>query len=88
MNNHNERDEYNIDKGTYQTRDVYITASLLASGCTIVDMTKNEKQFTFFVTHETEDVRGLVMKFWNGDLLIDAKKLFGSFRELRARMYN
>jgi hypothetical protein len=51
-------------------------------------MPKQDKQFTFFLTHDTQDTQTLVDKYWDGEMLVDAKKLFSSFRELRARMYN
>ncbi len=79
----------NIEQdNVYKTTDVYIAASLLAYGCMMVDMTKKEKQFTFYITSDTDDVSNLVNRFWAGKMLVDAKKLFGGFRELRARMYN
>lgn len=72
----------------YSTKDVYLTATLLACDCDIQSMKKDGKQFTFFITSENGNVQEFVDKFWAGELPIDAKKLFNSYREMRARMYN
>lgn len=69
------------------TKDVYLTASLLATGCTLEKLERHDKQITFHVKCD-EDIQVHIDKYWAGELLLDAKTLFNSWRELRSRMYN
>lgn len=74
---------------TYQTKDVYLAATLLALGYDIIDMPKKEKQFTFIFDNTEDRIEKDVDKYWSGDLSIkNVKSVFTSYRDLRARMFN
>lgn len=71
----------------YATKDIYVAASLLATGLNLIDIRRFEKQFTF-VFPSTPEIETLVSGYWNNTLRVDAHKLFTAFKDIKNRMYN
>lgn len=80
----------------YRTKDVYIASTLIALGYNEYRIERNGKQcFFIFDTNESgllnevakAGIEVTVDQYWSGGLLVDPKKLFNSFRELKTRMY-
>jgi hypothetical protein len=80
----------------YRTKDVYIASTLIALGYNQYRIERNGKQcFFIFDTDEpglsNEIARtGLevtIDEYWSGNLKVDPKELFNSFKELKTRMY-
>lgn len=71
----------------YSTTDIYLSASLIASGFKLSNMTKNERQYIFYFD-SSDSIEIYVNKYWNGDMILDAKTIFTAFKELKSRMYN
>lgn len=71
----------------YSTTDIYLSASLIASGYKLLDIIKREKQFSFFFD-STKNLDNSISEYWEGKMRVDAKTLFNTFKELKTRMYN
>lgn len=85
MNKQNPTTEY------YSTRDIYVASAILATGLfPIYTINKEGKIYYFvFMYSSPYEIRpdDVVIQYWNGDLVIEAKKLFSAFKEIKNRMY-
>jgi hypothetical protein len=76
----------------YKTKDIYIASALLALGFILDDLTKEETIFYFNFADNRDkipyEIQTAVEDYWKGQLLVDPKKLFTSFKEIKSRMYN
>jgi len=80
----------------YRTKDVYLASTLLALGYSEYRIERNGKQCFFIFDYDDKGISNDISKtglevtvdeYWTGNLEIDPKKLFNSFRELKTRMY-
>lgn len=71
----------------YSTTDIYLSASLVASGFKLIEIVKKDKQYSFYFLQDKE-INYAITDYWNGEMKVDAKTLFGSFRDIKNRMYN
>lgn len=72
---------------TYSTKDIYLASTIIAIDIPLLDLVKNEKQFTFIFA-KTKDLDVVVFDYWGGVLSVEPKRLFNAFKELKNRMYN
>lgn len=88
-----------MSKTFYSTKDIYLASTLLSLGFVLDHLEKKDKIFYFFfceqiampdqVMNLNKDlIQKYVNDYWEGALLIDPKKLFNAFREVKARMYS
>lgn len=81
----------------YKTKDIYIASTLITLGYTKYRIERNGRQCFFIFIIDNEDAPecfGMidaleldVEKYWNNDLLVDPKRLFNAFKELKTRMF-
>lgn len=73
---------------TYESRDFYLSACILASGCKLMDVIRNgHKTCTFIFQISPETAKGIIRKHWNGELLLTSKSLVDAVQELKNRIY-
>ena len=67
----------------FPTRDIYLATILKQSGVNLVRV-ENHSGRGIFVFQETEKIRDLVSKYFNGSLRLDPKGLFETWKSLKA----
>lgn len=81
------------NENLYSTKDIYLASALVASNFELQSLEKKGKNFYFVFKKQslidpTINIDNFVNKYWGGTLIVDAKTLFSSFRELKNRIYN
>ena len=74
----------------YPTKDIYLASTLLTLNFPIVEITKEDKQYTFHITRDIgtgQTIYEYIEAYWSSTLKIDPKKLWSSYREIKGRMY-
>lgn len=69
----------------FRTKDIYLASSLIASGYDYI-LQKNDKQYSFCFTDRLKTINKSVDDYWNGNILIDPKKVFDAFKQLKTRI--
>lgn len=81
----------------YKTKDVYLASTLITLGFNHYRIERNGRQCFFIFTDSSTHPDGLglidyievkVDEYWSGNLKLDPKELFNSFKELKNRMFN
>ncbi len=77
----------------YTTTDIYLAATLSALDYILAEITQEETKFVFhFDKPDSKDPPFAVAvdadQYWTGNLLVDPKRLFSEFKEIKARMYD
>ena len=75
----------------YNTTDIYLASTLSALDYTLEDITQEGGKFIYHFSDN--DPKGPPIEsdadqYWTGNLLINPKKLFTEFKEIKARMYD
>lgn len=81
------------NENVYSTKDIYLASALVASNFELQTLEKRGKNFYFLFKKQSlidisSNIDDFVNKYWGGMLIVDAKTLFSSFRELKNRIYN
>jgi hypothetical protein len=80
----------------YTTKDVYLASTLLALGYEKYRIERNGRQCFFIFDTEEKGLSKEISKtglevqvdlYWAGEVMVDAKKVFTAFRELKNRMF-
>lgn len=74
----------------YPTKDIYLASTLLALNFPLIEITKEDKQYTFHLAKDIgigQTIDEYVEAYWSSTLKIDPKKLWSSYREIKGRMY-
>lgn len=71
------------------TKDFYQASLLYALGFPLVGLNRPSGDFVVF-TFEDPEFKGEILldEYWNGGVMVDAKKLISSIKELKNRMYS
>ena len=77
----------------YTTTDIYLASTLSALDYQLEEITQDGSKFIFHfdkVNKKTalDTVSLDADEYWTGNLLVDPKKLFTEFKEIKARMYD
>ena len=74
----------------YITKDLYIASTLHAQKHVLQKITQENKTFYFHFLAKNSKELSLIQleaeEYWRGNILIDPKELFTSFKELKTRM--
>jgi hypothetical protein len=87
-------DEETLNKENYKTRDIYLAATLITIGYNDYKIDKTDRLCYFifpidiFNDEIDQGVEADVDKFFAGNLLVDPKKLFQTFIDLKHRMWD
>ena len=74
----------------YQTRDLQMASALFAAGHKLVNVSEDSvrpKAPSIF-SFENVGIKATLIKYANGELMVDAKQLFDSFRNLKNWVHN
>lgn len=71
----------------FQTRDIYVATILKLSGIPIVRVQRNGGR-GIFVFKGSEKIEGLIAEFFNGELRMDPKGLFETWKSLKAMAFS
>ena len=77
----------------YTTSDIYLSATLSALNYRLEEITQEDNKFVFhfYKTNIKEPSFAIALnadEYWAGNLLVDPKRLFSEFKEIKARMYD
>lgn len=79
----------------YITKDIYLAATLSSLGYILLEITQEGTTFFFHFDNSTTlpnssipEVEFEAEQYWINNLLADPKKLFESFKNIKARMYD
>lgn len=70
----------------YKTKDIGEASALIASDVKILSF-EREDHFFWFVFDGT-DARRISDEYWSGDLQVNAKKYYGSYKALKDRIFS
>jgi hypothetical protein len=70
----------------YKTRDFWEAAALLASHCRLAQL-EPEKGFFWFIFDDEASCRKISDSYWNGDLVVSAKKLTEAIHSLKEWLF-
>lgn len=67
------------------TKDLNEASALLVSGVKLLRLERGQGHYWF--VFEKEGTQEISIKFWNGDLLVDAQKYSDAIRKLKDRLF-
>lgn len=70
----------------FRTRDIYVATILLQSGISILRCEGNGRQ-GIFVFKISEKIESLIAHYFNGELKVDPRRLFESWKTLKSMAY-
>ena len=79
--------DMNNKKNTYSTKDQFIASTIYSLGGKMNSI-QREKNECFFVFKNKDRCEMWVIKYYAGDLKIDPRILFDSFRTIKSIIYN
>jgi len=78
-----------LDISEYKTKDIYLAATLITRGFKQYYIQRNGRQCYFIFDQDGErNPQVEADNYWMGNLLVDPKELFNSYKELKNRMFN
>lgn len=72
---------------SYESRDIYLSASLKASGIRLLKVTNREGK-GYFAFESSPKIESLIVSYHNGELKIDAKTLFACWKDLKSLAFS
>jgi hypothetical protein len=69
----------------FRTKDIYLASALITSGYDYL-LRKEGIQFSFCFIDKKDAIQIDVDNYWNGNLLLDPKKVFDAFKQLKTRI--
>lgn len=72
---------------TYSSRDIYVASILLASGIKLVRV-ENHQGKGFFIFENSPKIEGLLARYHNGELRLNAKSLFSCWKDLKSLAFS
>lgn len=75
----------------YITTDIYLASALASLDYTLEIITQENHKFLFHFIKPNNKYPPLdveVNNYWQGNLLLDPKRLFSEFKEIKTRMYD
>lgn len=73
-------------KDHYQSKDLMLSAALLAKGIPLLD-TKDSGGYLIFYFGESDECQKLERKWWSGELLVSAPRYAESLKRLKNLIY-
>ncbi len=77
---------------SFKTTDIYLAATLSSLDYVLEEIIQDGNKFVFrFIKPNTSLPMPIgvdVDQYWTGNLLVDPKRLFSEFKEIKARMYD
>lgn len=76
---------------TYKTSDLHLAATLICQGKKVLDVEVDRYRSPGrgeFIFADTEELRKLVVDFYNSDLLVEPHRMMMSIRELKSMVSN
>ena len=72
----------------FKTRDFYISACILASGVTLLRLTKETEKFAFFVFNISPiKAEQIIQEHWDRKLMLPTRNLIEAIHELKTRIH-
>lgn len=77
----------------FVTSDIYLAATLCARDYTLLNIDKVGDRYSFNIENWSKnpinnEIQMEVDNYWAGNLLIDPKRLFYEFKQIKNRMYD
>jgi hypothetical protein len=73
----------------YTTKDFYLTAVCMATGCTLLRLERNPNDLVDFVLKESpETCISIITEHWAGTLHVSSKKIIEAINELKTRIHS
>lgn len=72
---------------SYESRDIYLCASLKASGIRLLKVTNREGK-GYFCFENSPKLDDLIARYHNGELKLDAKTLFSCWKDLKSLAFS
>lgn len=77
----------------YSTTDIYLAATLSALDYSLEEITHEGSKFIFHFCQTISNDPSIPIsvdadQYWTGNLLVDPKRLFSEFKQIKARMYD
>ena len=72
---------------TYESRDIYLSATLKASGIRLLKVTNREGK-GYFCFENSQKLEDLICRFYNCELELDAKTLFSCWKDLKSLAFS
>lgn len=77
----------------YLTTDIYLASTLSALDYILEEITQEDNKFVFHFSKLEKSLPPFPVdvdadQYWTGNLLVDPKRLFSEFKEIKARMYD
>lgn len=77
------------DNMTYQTKDFYISASILASNFQLLELIPiSSKTFSFVFNVSPEKAEELIEGYWKRELVLPVRDYVDALHELKTRIYS
>lgn len=74
---------------TFQTKDFYISACILASGIELLELLPlNQKTFSFVFNTSPEEAEEIVQSYWRRELALPIRDYVDAIHELKTRIYS
>lgn len=70
----------------YSLKDIYLAATIKQEGIPIVRVEGNGRQ-GIFVFKYSEKIEGIIAKYFNGELRVDPKGLFETWKSLKSMAF-
>ncbi|MBI5749546.1 MAG: hypothetical protein HZA00_10515 [Nitrospinae bacterium] len=70
----------------FSTRDIYLASTIKQAGVPILRVEGNGGRGIFVFKH-SEKIEPLIAKYFNGELLVDAKGLFETWKSLKSMAF-
>lgn len=75
-------------KDLYKSSDFYLSSVLLASGCKLLRLERNNSSFSEFVFDESpEKCESIISSYWADTLSVNPKTLISSINQLKTRLF-
>ncbi len=71
----------------FSTRDIYLATVIKQAGVPIMRVEGNGRQ-GIFVFKASEKIEGLIARYFNGELRVDPKGLFETWKALKSMAYS
>ena len=72
----------------YSSRDLYISASLLATGIPLIRLEREANNSLFVFEISPGEAKKIIQNHWNKKLLVASRDLIEAINELKTRLHN
>jgi hypothetical protein len=73
----------------YKTKDLYLSACILASGIKLLELQKESERVVFFIFSISPiKAEEIIRKHWSRELILPTHDVINAIRELRTRIHS